>query len=163
MERKVFRSRVSVVLIILIAACFLPVLILMIRSGKVSSPGFYIIIGILLFVGFIYGGIRYVVTDTQLLFKMWGIQKWSIPLTYIKSIKRSYNLLSLPAHLLFPSAASVKNLIVRFKRGTTDWPYYVISPVRENEFLEILKEINPNIDIRVNDKKAWYRIWDWDI
>ncbi len=162
MEQKVFRSRISVVFIALIAACILPALVPMIRSGKFSNPGFYILIGGLLFAGFIFGGIRYVVTDKQLLFKMWGIQRWSVPLTYIKSVKRSYCLFSSPFALFIPSTASVRNLIVRFKKGT-DWPFYVISPVREKEFLETLKKINPNIEIRVNDKKIWYRVWDWDI
>jgi hypothetical protein len=40
---------------------------------------------------------------------------------------------------------------------------YLISPVREQEFLDTLKEINPNISIRVSNKKGWWRFWDWDI
>ena len=64
-------------------------------------------------------------------------------------------------------AASVKRLRIHFKKEyfwyfpTLIYP--LISPVREQEFLETLKTINPNIQIRINDKKDWWRIWDWDI
>jgi hypothetical protein len=39
----------------------------------------------------------------------------------------------------------------------------LISPVREQEFLEALKTVNPSIQITVSDKKGVWRFWDWDI
>lgn len=157
MERKVFRSRMSVLLIAFILMMMLPGFIPTIRSGNIFNPGFYVMTGVMMFIVFIFGGIRYIITDKQLLVKMWGVQYGSVPLTHIKSVKRSYCLLSSPA-------ASLKRLrlIIKFKKGI-DWPFALISPVREQEFLEKLKEINPDIDIHVKNRKAWYRIWDWDI
>ena len=40
---------------------------------------------------------------------------------------------------------------------------YIISPVREQEFIQELKSLNPNIVINVPDKKGLWRIQDWDI
>jgi hypothetical protein len=154
MERKTFRSRVSVLLIIFILIVISPGLILTIRSGNIFNPGFYTITGVIIFIAFISSGIRYVVTD-RLLLKMWGIPCGSYPISQIVSVKRSYNPLSSPA-------ASLKRLCVRFKQGYK-WPFVLISPAREQEFLEKLEEINPDIDIQVNNRKARYRIRDWDI
>lgn len=155
MERIVFRSRISVLLIIFISIVISPGIILTIRSGNIFNPGFYTIVGVIVFIVFILSGIRYVITDKQLLLKIWGIPFGSYSISQIISVERSYNPLSSPA-------ASLKRLRVRFKKGYK-WPIVLISPVREPEFLEKLKEINPGIDIQVNNKKARYRIWDWDI
>ena len=154
MERKVFRSRISVLLIGVILASFLPGLIPMIRSGNIFNPGFYIITGVFVFV---FCGIRYEVTEKHLVLKMWFISS-KIPLSVIVSVERSYNPLA-------SGAASLKRLCIRFKKGYK-FPYTLVSPVREKEFLETLKKHNPDIYIRVSDKKGWhriYRIWDWDI
>ncbi len=152
MERKVFRSRISLVLVVFIAACILPALVPMIRSGNISNPGFYTLIGVLLMIVFIFGGIHYVIVNEKLMVKICGIPYVKINVSEIVSVKRSYNPLSSPA-------SSLKRLSVEFKKGRL----CLISPVREKEFLKTLKEINPKINIRVNDKKAWYRVWDWDI
>ena len=104
---------------------------------------------------FIFGGIRYVITDKQVLLKFWGLTG-SCPLNQIVSVKRSYCPLSSPA-------ASLKRLEVRFRKGYTELPFCYISPVREQEFLETLKMLNPNIQIDVSNKKGWWRIWDWNI
>jgi hypothetical protein len=40
----------------------------------------------------------------------------------------------------------------------------LISPVREREFIDELKAVNPDIVIDVPpDKKGIWRVWDWDI
>ncbi len=155
MERKVFRSRVSVLLIIFILIVMLPGLLLTIRSGNIFNPGFYTIAGVIVFIVLLFSGIRYEITDKQLLFKMWGISSENCPISQIVSVERSYNLLSSPA-------GSLKRLCIRFKKGYK-WPFVLVSPVREQEFLDCLKKVNPDIYIHVNNKKAWYRIWDWDI
>lgn len=155
MEKKTFRSRISVLLVGFVIACFLPVFVPMICSGNILNPGFYIMIGTLAFIVLICTGMRYTITDGRLSIKMWGVTTGSVEISNIISAERSYNLISSPA-------ASLKRLCIRFKKGYK-WPYYLISPVREQEFLETLKEINPEIYIRADNKKAWYRVWDWDI
>ena len=152
MERKVFRSRVSVLLMVFILAICSPPLISMIRSG---NSGLYSKIGVLALIVFIFSGIRYVITEKELQINTWGTCKISFPLSKIVSVERSYNPLSSPA-------VSLKRLSVRFKKGCK-YPFALISPVREQEFLKTLKERNPDIYIRVDNKKGWWRIWDWDI
>ena len=156
MKRKVFRSRISVLMVIFILLILSPLLIRTIRSGNIFNIDFYILVGLFLFFVFIFSGIRYVITDKQFLMNTWETCKWSWPLSKIASIERSYFALSSPA-------ASLKRLKIRFKKGYGDFPFVMISPVREQEFLDTLKNINPDIYIRVENKKGWWRIWDWDI
>ena len=79
----------------------------------------------------------------------------SVEIKNIKSVERSYNPLSSPA-------ASLKRLRIDL-RGKAKFPYMLISPVREQEFIEELKAVNPDIYVRVPDKKGIWRIQDWDI
>jgi len=100
----------------------------------------------------------YELTEKQLILKICGGSYFTFPLSVIASVERSYNPLSSPA-------GSLKRLKIRMKKGYK-FPYALVSPVREQEFLETLKQLNPDINIRVSDKKGWhriYRIWDWDI
>ena len=39
----------------------------------------------------------------------------------------------------------------------------LISPVREKEFVDALKVINPDIHIKIPETKGIWRVWDWDI
>jgi hypothetical protein len=85
----------------------------------------------------------------------------SIPISVIVSIERSYDQFG-------GIATSMKRLRFRFKKGykwNIGWATApLISPVREQEFLELLKSINPNIQINVIDKKGrWWSLWGWDI
>ncbi len=153
MERKTFRSRISVLLIIVLLCAFLPAFISIIDSEHIFTSRFYNLSGALVFIIVLLFGMRYVVTDKQLLLKLWGITLYRVPISQIFSVERSYNPISSPA-------ASLKRLSVQLRDKSLP---RLVSPVREQEFLGTLKEINPNIDICVDDKKAWYRVWDWDI
>jgi hypothetical protein len=82
---------------------------------------------------------------------MWIIPCWSCFLSEITCVERSYNPISAPA-------ASLKRLSID-GLGV----YTLISPAREQKFLETLKAINHNIKINVSNKEEWWRIWDWDI
>jgi len=142
---------------IFILLIILPMFILVFRFSNdiFTDPAFYIMTGVTLLMVFIFSGIRYEIIDEQLRISTWGTCKTDFHMSKIISVERSYNLLSSPA-------ASLKRLKVSFKKGFGDFPYCLISPVREQEFLEILKKHNPDIYIRVEDKKDWWRIWDWD-
>jgi hypothetical protein len=76
----------------------------------------------------------------------------------IASIKRSYYLFDIPTN----TSASFKKLRIQFVRKTK-YPYIHVSPVREQEFIEELKAINPDIYVNVPVKKGKWRILDWDI
>ena len=108
----------------------------------------------------------YILTDKEIqVHFMGGIWVKSpackILISSITSVERSYNPINAPA-------LSLKRLRLRFKfERENKWDEFymglpLISPVREQEFLETLKNINPNIQINVNDKKGWWRFWDWD-
>jgi len=152
--KKIFRSRISVLLLGFLLAVFIPVTIPLIKDTVISS-GLFIIGGTLLFIALLFSGMRYIISDDKLYIKIWMIPFGSANIANIVSIERSYNLLSSPA-------ASLKRLKLSCINGTT-FSYMLISPVREQEFIDSLKAINPNINVNVPVKKGIWRIQDWDI
>ncbi len=113
---------------------------------------------------FLFSGMRYIISGSKLLLKIWFIPCGSVNILDIVSIERTYDPTSSPA-------ASLKRLRVHFEKGKkySNWmtwqssPNWLISPVREQEFIEKLSAINPDIYIKIDDKKEWWRIWNWDI
>jgi len=153
MEKKVFRSRISVLLVGFILAIIIPTFIPVIHYG--NNEGLYIAGGILIFLALLITGMRYVISNGRLSVKMWFIPNGSVDIMNIVSVKRTYNPLSSPA-------ASLKRLYINFNNRTL-LPFWLISPDREQEFIEALKAINPNITVNVPERKGKWRIWDWDI
>jgi hypothetical protein len=135
-------------------AVFIPTSIPMFRHGV--TEGLYIHGGVLLFIVLIFTGMRYVIAGDRLYLKMWMIPNGSVRIANIVSVKRSYNPLSSPA-------ASLKRLCIRFRKGAVKGPYWLVSPVREREFIEALKAVNPAIEVQIPEKKGIWRIQDWDI
>jgi len=162
MEKKVFRSRISVLMMVFILSILSIPLITVIRSGNIFNSEFYTIVGVLfgvlLFIVLLMYGFRYEITNKYIQLSTWGTCKNNRPLSEIVSVERSYNILSSPA-------ASLKRLRIKFKKENkfSIISYWLISPVREHEFLETLKKYNPDIHINVSNEKGWWRIWDWDI
>jgi len=117
--------------------------------------GLLIMGGIFLLMVFMFGGLRYIISEDKLFVKIWVIPSGSVKISDIISAERSYNILSSPA-------ASLKRLRLGLRKGSK-YPYMLISPVREQEFIEELKRINPDIYANVPDKKGIWRIMDWDI
>ena len=152
-EKKVFRSRQSVFLIAFILAIFVPCTIPMIKHMII--PGLLIMGGTFLFMLFLFGGMRYIISGDKLFVKIWTIPSGSVKIADIISVERSYNPLSSPA-------ASLKRLRISLGKKSK-FPYMLISPVREQEFIEELKTINPDIYVNVPVKKGIWRIQDWDI
>ena len=136
MEKKSFRSRVSVLLLLFITAIIGFPLISIIRSGNIFNPAVYTIVGVLIFCFAIFFGMSYGIKERRLFIKVLGITCGNMEISEIISIERSYNPLSSPA-------ASLKRLCIRSKKsGKLKWPYYfLISPAHEQEFLDTLKEI----------------------
>ena len=150
-KKKVFRSRISILLVIFIFVVFIYSAFRLIEND--NYQGFYALGGVTLFIIFIFGGMRYIISGNELFLKMWFIPNGSKNITDIVSVRRSYNPLSSPA-------GSLKRLCICFKTGSFNW---LISPVREKEFIESLKAINSNIEVHIPEKTGIWRIWDWDI
>ena len=152
-EEKVFRSRISILLSVLVLTPLVAIFVFMFLNNIYS--GLLILGGTMLFMVLIFTGMRYVISDGKLYLKMWFIPSGSTDIANILSVERSYNVLSSPA-------ASLKRLRVSLNKGAK-YPYMLISPVREQEFIEALKAVNPDIYVRIPDKKGVWRIWDWDV
>jgi len=170
MEKKTFRSRISVLLMAVALLGFLPPLIPMIISGNIANPISVILVIIVL----TFCGTRYIISEKKLYIKIcWIIPCGSVDIKDIFSVERAYNPIPFPLRIKFSGyntslgttyemfispAASIKRLRIE-GYGI----FESISPVREQEFLDTLKICNPKIDIQVNYKKGWWRIWDLDI
>ena len=103
----------------------------------------------------IISGIKYVIVGEKIIFKLWFIKTTEINVNSITYIARTYNPLS-------SCAASFKRLELTLEKGNKN-PYILISPSNEKEFLEVIKKINPNTIIEVENKKGNLRVFDWDI
>lgn len=152
--KKVFRSRISVLILAFVLIVFIPSTIPMVKN--MTTPGVYIMIGIFLSLILLLCSVRYIISGDKLYGKiLWVIPSGSIKILDITSIERTYNPIS-------SCAASLKRLVIKSRKGSGS-PYILISPVREQEFIEDLKVINPDIYINVTNKKGIWRVQDWDI
>ena len=79
----------------------------------------------------------YFVNEQSLIVKIGPYTEREIDIANIISLKRSYNVLASPAN-------SLKRLKVNYRGGMV-----LISPARENEFLDLLSKLNPRIKIEV--------------
>ena len=153
MEKKVFRSRISVLVLAFVLIILILSSISMFQHKAYNN--LYTLGGVLLFLIFLFGGMRYVISENYLYCKMWNITSGSVNIADIVSVERSYNPIS-------SAAASLKRLNINFNNNVSI-PFWLISPVREQEFIDELKAINPNISAHVPITKGIWRIWDWDI
>jgi len=159
---KVFRSRINVLLFVFMWGIFIFALIPIFQRGIYQGMNIFVIMFALIV--FIFCGMRYVISGDKLYLKIWMIPSGSVNIADIISVERSYKqplLSSLPA-------ASFKKLRldltgVTFGSKRAKFPYLLISPVREQEFIEELKAINLDIIVDVPVKKGIWRIQDWDI
>ena len=157
-SKKVFRSRISVLLIGFFLLVFILTGIPMINQMIIS--GLCIMCGTLVFIGLLLSGMHYIISGNNLYVKILWIIPFglfgSVKISNIISIERSYNPLSSPA-------ASLKRLRLDLVKEAKFLPFMLISPVREQEFIEELKAINPDIYVNVPVKTRIWRIQDWDI
>lgn len=84
---KVFRSRISILLIVFVLAIFIPVSIPIIQN-KVYQ-GIFVLGGTFFLLMFLLSGIRYIISGSKMLLKIWFIPGWSIDIADIRSVKRS--------------------------------------------------------------------------
>ena len=155
MEKKVFRSRVSVLVVACILAIFSWPVISMVQDQ--AYQGLFFIGVVFLFGVILFFGMRYIISEDKLYLKIfWVVPYGNMNISDIISVERTYNPVS-------SCSASLKRLDIRVKRGSKRPLFLLVSPVREQDFFDTLKKRNPNINIHVTDKKTGYRFWDWDI
>lgn len=149
-----FRSRISVLLTLVIVSILVPTIV-PVFVECVSPIAIIIVLLPLIFISICFLSTKYIVRDNKLLVKSLGLTMAKIDIANICSINRSYNPISSPA-------ISLKRLRVTFyTKGTTQ--SVLISPVRESEFVMLLKTINPRIIFKIYDKPGFWRFWNWDI
>ena len=152
-RKEVFRTRISVLIIVILLIPIVDIIFIH-KLPKLSCRDMYLLGLVYFFVFLTMAGIRYVISDSKLSLKLfWIIPFGSANIANIVSIKRTYNPLS---SLSF----SFKRLSIRSKTG---FGWMLISPVREKEFIDVLKAINPDIHIKIPETKGIWRVWDWDI
>ncbi len=148
-----FRSRISILLVIIIMIIFSTAIIHDATSVSMLL-GFGIpFVSILV----IFGTINYTILNNDLIIRICWCKMATIDIAKIRIIRRSYNPLSSPA-------GSMKRLEMKFiYNGKLEMG--LISPVRESEFIEKLKAINPDIEIdqSVYKKQSNFNPINWDI
>ena len=155
--QKVFKSRVSVLLSIIIWPSLLVPLffigkMLILDNNREALPPFIILSSSIIFVAFIWNGIRYVIDGNKFFIKMLWIKNSVVEINDIVKIESSYCVLSAPA-------LSLRRLKCKLKKGSK-YPFLLISPENEEEFINLLLKINPAIETELKPKGG--NIWDWD-
>ena len=153
-----FRPRISVLLIVINLTVFMLLFMLMTKFPFWFSS--FILTGAFLLIVFVTTGVRYVIAENRLYMKIWMIPMGSVKIAEIISLKRTYNLI---APNISSQPRSLKRLSIGLVGGMPNFPHMLVSPAREQEFIEELIRINPNISVHVPVKKGGLRVWDWDI
>lgn len=124
---KIYRSRISLILVaVIVLVCYCP-LLLMPADGMIP----YIVVATitLAFVLMLFLGIKYVIDGDMLkVYYFWGIHE-DIKISSITKIERSRCILSSPA-------ASLDRLAIHYNK----YDVIYISPRRQEEFLEEIKK-----------------------
>jgi hypothetical protein len=154
----IFESRISVLLSIIVWPSVLVPYIFFIKQIVINNNKDYILPFIIfsiviVLLGFIWSGVRYVIDNNKLVIKIRWIKYGRFDITEISKISRSYCILSAPAN-------SLKRLKCEFNRGSR-FPFILISPMNEDEFIRMLLETNPSIEIDLKNNKRVI-ILDWD-
>ena len=164
MDKKVYRSRISVLYIIVFGFFWGGS---MYWLGSFFNLGTYILIGAFIFMFIAFRSLHYVLTDKEIqVYYLWGLQgkryyPYIIPISGITSAERTYRVVW---------GGSLKQIRLNFKESHKRRHISIagilpsISPAREQEFLETLKTLNPDIQINVTEKKGWWwRFLGWDL
>lgn len=134
-----FRSRIDAVigLVLLSPICVMGYLLIAGRRDGVGTPTLVVVslAAVVALFGWIVLDTSYEVTERDLLVRS-GPQRFRVPLATIRRVRRSHTLLAAPA-------LSLRRLEIDHGSGGLA----VISPDREHEFLAVLRERIPSIDL----------------
>jgi hypothetical protein len=163
---KRFRMRYSVLLLAFWLAVYI-LIILSLFTGLPSSLVWVLIIALPVIFIYLYGKTEHIISNGRLYMKIWDTDRGSMEISDIVSIELTYNMKTVSRGTTSNNFAfSLRKLKVSYLDYINKEKTWVIfiSPVREQEFLDELKAVNPNIDIRVPAvKKSIWRIRDMGI
>jgi len=150
-NKKIFRSRISVLFIMFLSLpCTIPL-----SPFGIAVQVLCVMTNVLFVFMLLPRTMFYVISNDTLFVRWLGIDLESMKIRDIVAVERSYRIIGGHAY-------SLKTLEVRSERGAQN-SFVLISPVREHEFLEELKTINPQIAFNVPIREEKWRIWDWDV
>jgi hypothetical protein len=132
----IYRSKVDIWLAALVFGLIIYALAESINDK--DYEGLYVIIPIMLLIISLYWQIKYIISDGYLEVKAGIFGSAKVPVSQIKSVHKTYNPLSAPA-------LSIKRLEVKYGK----FDYLLISPKNKQAFVDELKAINPDIDIKI--------------
>jgi hypothetical protein len=138
---KTYKSKVSIGLFLfmnvpLLAAIFLPFILEDAKDAKTTLV--LIILPILIFLNYVLFSNRYIIHQDRLEIKSGIFNNSSIPISQIKKLEKSNSLWSSPA-------ASLDRLEILYNK----WDSVLISPENKEDFIADLKQINPDIIIKL--------------
>jgi hypothetical protein len=154
--KKIFKSRISILLSLIVWPLVLMPFIFFVKQVFINHnsdciPPLIVFTIIIPFFFLIWFGIRYIIDGNKIVFKTGFFKNGEIEISKIISIKRSYLVLS-------SNAVSLKRLKCDLKKGSK-YPFLLISPDKEDLFLQMIKGINPSVEIDIQDKST---LLNWD-
>lgn len=133
---RIFKSKIDTALVIFLSALLGPVIILMVVMK--SWSGLSIVVATTSFIVHLFTATYYQIEADQLRIKSGFIYNKTIPISAIKYIVKSKNILSSPA-------LSFDRIEIQYGKGD----YVLISPLERATFIAFLQKINPQISVSV--------------
>ena len=139
--KKIYKSKIGLELIIPLILIFGTVLVLTI-SQKPSWIGIVILLPVILFVVHMFMTTNYTIDNDELAIKSGFLFNKTIDIKTIKKITETNNPLSSPA-------TSLDRLEINYGKFDS----VIISPKHKSEFINDIKRLNPNVEIKFKKKK----------
>lgn len=139
--KKIFKSKIGLELVIPLVLIFGTVLAVTI-SQEPSWIGILILLPVLLFVVHIFMTTEYTIENDKLIIKCGFLYNKIIDIKTIKKIKETSNPLSSPA-------TSLDRLEINYGKFDS----IIISPKLKSEFINDIKRVNPNVEIKYKKKQ----------
>ncbi|MDR7370900.1 PH domain-containing protein [Flavobacterium aquidurense] len=136
-----FKSKISIGLIVFLAVLLGGMLMMLLydRSWMVSL----LIFSQIVFIAHMFANTYYIVEDEKLHIKSGLLVNFSLDIHHIKKISETNSLMTGPA-------ASFDRLEITYNKFDT----VLISPKEKAAFIELIKKINPEVEIKLKNKEA---------
>ena len=134
--KKIYKSKIGIELVIPILLIIIFSFHNIINEPKISA--IIILIFILAFILYIFLSIKYTISNQNLNIKGGFLVNEDIDISKIKKIEKTFNILASPA-------ASLDRIEIKYGDGNS----ILISPKNKTEFINDVKKINPNIEIKI--------------
>lgn len=138
--KKIYNSKIGLELVIPLVVIFGTVLTLTVME-KTSLLGIAILLPVILFVVHIFLTTNYTIESDELIIKCGFLSNKTIDIKTIKKITETNNPISSPA-------TSLDRLEINYGKFDT----IIISPKHKTEFINDIKKLNPNVEIKFKKK-----------